>query len=143
MIIRKALKSDINEMRALESSCFDEKIRENFEFVLSSDSYIYFVCEDDNKIVAYAGASISYEQGDILSICVDKSFRGKGLAINLMNNIFEYLTEKKVETLFLEVEEDNIPAIRLYVKLGFKKTFERKNYYGTKSAHIMQKVLKN
>ena len=58
-----------------------------------------------------------------------------------MNKIFEYLTEKNVEILFLEVEEDNLPAINLYTKLGFKKTFERKNYYGAKNAHIMQKEL--
>lgn len=143
--IRKATIDDIVGLKELEKSCFDETIRENFEFVLLSSSHIIYLCEaksqDEKKIVGYAGASISYEQGDILSVCVHENYRKRSMAYVLMDTLISTLRDLKVEKLFLEVEEGNIPAIKLYEKLGFNKISERKNYYGYKSAIIMQKEL--
>ena len=144
-IIRKATIDDIVGLKELEKACFDETIRENFEFVLLSSSHIIYLCEaisqDEKKIVGYAGASISYEQGDILSVCVHENYRKRSMAYVLLDSLIETLKKNKVEKLFLEVEETNVPAIRLYEKLGFIKISERKNYYKDKSAIIMQKEL--
>lgn len=142
-VIRKATPLDIDKMRDLESLCFDKSIRENFDFVLNSNDHIYLILEDkiNNSIVAYAGASISYEQGDILSVCVNSNFRKKGYASLVMGELINVLKGKKVEKLFLEVEEENKPAINLYLKLGFAQISIRKNYYGNKSAIIMMKTL--
>ncbi len=143
--IRLADINDVIQLKELEKQCFDEHIRENFEFVLKSNNHIIYVCEKVDEtgkiIVGYAGASISYEQGDILSVCVNKDYRKRSIAYVLMDTLLEELKNKKVENLFLEVEEDNIPAIKLYEKLGFLQISERKNYYGSKTALIMQKVL--
>jgi len=143
--IRKATINDVLNLKSLEKKCFDEHIRENFEFVLNSKNYIIYVCEkkdlDKNDIVGYAGASISYEQGDILSVCVHSDFRKRSVAYVLMDTLLEELKNLGVESVFLEVEEDNFPAIKLYQKLNFIKISERKNYYGNKTAIIMQKKL--
>lgn len=140
-MIRKAEIKDLNQLKKLEGECFDKNIRENFEFVLSNDNYVYFVNEEQNNIIAYVGASISYEQGDILSICVDSTLRNKGIASSILKYLIEYLKDKKVNQLFLEVEEENLPAVNLYKKFGFKEINKRKNYYGNKTAIIMLKVL--
>ena len=58
-----------------------------------------------------------------------------------ISEYMEELSEKGQNNLFLEVKEDNIQAINLYLKLGFKKINERKNYYGSKTAIIMMKEL--
>ena len=60
--IRKATIEDIVELKKLEAKCFDERIRENFSFVLENKNYLYLVAFFNKNIVAYAGASISYEQ---------------------------------------------------------------------------------
>lgn len=142
-VIREAIYDDIYNLKQLEESCFDEKIRENFEFVLKSSSHKYLVVidESNNKIVGYAGVSISYEQGDILSVCVQKDYRNKGFAFMLINRLVEIIKPLGVEKLFLEVEQENVPAINLYKKLGFSLSYIRKNYYGDKSALIMVKEL--
>lgn len=140
-MIRKAEIKDLNQLKKLEGECFDKNIRENFEFVLSNDNYVYFVNEEQNNIIAYVGASISYEQGDILSICVDSTLRNKGIASSILKYLIEYLKDKKVNQLFLEVEEENLPAVNLYKKFGFKEINKRKNYYGNKTAIIMLKIL--
>ena len=140
--LKKAEIDDAVEMKALEKKCFDETIRENFDFVLSNEFYKYFVVKNNlGKIIAYGGISISYEQGDILSICVSPEYRKQGLAKALMKQMLDEAKANSVETLFLEVEEDNIPAINLYLKYGFEKVSERKNYYGNKTAVIMSKNL--
>jgi ribosomal protein S18 acetylase RimI-like enzyme len=61
---------------------------------------------------------------EILRICVIKNYRKSGIAINLINKI-----KKLNKDIFLEVREDNIPAINLYQKCGFKQIGVRKNYY--------------
>ncbi|MBQ3158541.1 MAG: hypothetical protein IJB98_02485, partial [Clostridia bacterium] len=61
--LRKAEISDKEEMALLEEKCFDQTIRENFDFVLLSNSHRYFVVLNNLKeVIAYAGISISYEQ---------------------------------------------------------------------------------
>ena len=98
--IRTAELTDLKQLKILESESFDEHIRENFEFVLSSNSHIIFICEKVDggvkNIVAYAGASISYEQGDILSVCVNKDYRKRGIAYVLMDTLLEVLKESKM-----------------------------------------------
>ena len=140
--LRKAEISDKEEMALLEEKCFDQTIRENFDFVLLSNSHRYFVVLNNLKeVIAYAGISISYEQGDILSVCVSPEYRKLGIAKGLMTALLDEAKKVGVQTMFLEVEEDNLPAINLYLKCGFEKISERKNYYGDKTAIIMSKNL--
>ena len=42
--------------------------------------------------------------------------------------------------IMLEVNENNIEALRLYNKLGFKEISLRDRYYGEDTAIIMEKV---
>ena len=139
--IRKATIEDIVELKKLEANCFDERIRENFSFVLENKNYLYLVAFFNKNIVAYAGASISYEQGELLSICVDSSYRKQGLATKILKDLFFILKDIGVLKIFLEVNKNNTPAINLYKKLDFQFLSERKNYYGKDSAIVMVKKL--
>ena len=139
--IRKATIEDIVELKKLEANCFDERIRENFSFVLENKNYLYLVAFFNKNIVAYAGASISYEQGELLSICVDSSYRKQGLATKILKELFFILKHAGVLKIFLEVNKNNTPAINLYKKLDFQFLSERKNYYGKDSAIVMVKKL--
>lgn len=139
--IRKATIEDIVELKKLEANCFDERIRENFSFVLENKNYLYLVAFFNKNIVAYAGASISYEQGELLSICVDSSYRKQGLATKILKDLFFILKDIGVLKIFLEVNKNNTPALNLYKKIGFEFLSERKNYYGKDSAIVMVKKL--
>lgn len=139
--IRKATIEDIVELKKLEAKCFDERIRENFIFVLENKNYLYLVAFFNKNIVAYAGASISYEQGELLSICVDSSYRKQSLATKILKELFYILKHTGVLKIFLEVNKNNTPALNLYKKIGFEFLSERKNYYGKDSAIVMVKEL--
>jgi len=55
----------------------------------------------------------------ILSIAVSPTVRGQGLGSKLMQCALDYFREKKVPLIRLEVRPDNVPAKRIYEKLGF------------------------
>ena len=69
-----------------------------------------------------------YAEYEILLIYVKQTYRRKGLAHLLLKNIF-VKREIKLKRIYLEVAENNIPAIKLYKKNNFKLQYVRKNYY--------------
>ncbi len=75
-------------------------------------------------------------EAEILTLCVAPSHRRAGCANQLINALKACLPSHGVKTLFLEVEESNTPALRLYESCGFVKIAARKDYYG-KGAHAL------
>ena len=58
------------------------------------------------------------------------------------DNLILLAKDLNISTLFLEVNEQNKPAIHLYEKLGFEKLGVRKKYYNNNNGIIMKKNLK-
>ena len=104
-------------------------IRKYLEKTASLDNFIGFVAQEEDKIVGYITATYCLDESDIISVAVSKNFRSKGIATKLINALISALKEKGVTSLFLEVRESNINAIKLYEKVGFTKLSVRKNYY--------------
>ena len=57
------------------------------------------------------------------------SHRGRGLSRNLLLTHLGHLAGRGVRTVFLEVEENNQPARRLYERAGFAVAGRRERYY--------------
>ena len=55
--------------------------------------------------------------------------RGKGLARRLLDLHLRRLAGLGARTVFLEVDEDNEPARRLYQRAGFREVGRRDAYY--------------
>jgi ribosomal protein S18 acetylase RimI-like enzyme len=55
-----------------------------------------------------------------------KKYRGKGLASMLMECVLKLAKRKKKKSIFLWVEQDNTPAIKVYEKYGFKRVVDDK-----------------
>ena len=64
-----------------------------------------------------------------MTIGVVPSEQRKGLGFKLLQEIQLLLKEKGVSTLFLEVNEKNVSARKLYEKAGFEQVGLRKGYY--------------
>lgn len=98
-----------------------------------------YLCLIDGKEIGFIEIKKLYEVLDIINLFIEEDYRKKGYAQKLLNYVIE--KNKDVEKIMLEVKEDNVPAINLYKKLGFKKISERKNYYKNKTAYIMERVI--
>jgi len=90
-----------------------------------------------NKLIGFVMSRLVEDEAEILSIAVVGSRQRRGLARNLLNLHLRRLAAFSARTVFLEVDEHNKPAMRLYDRAGFHEISRRPNYYpvpGGKSA---------
>ncbi len=97
-------------------------------------------CDDDGKLIGYIGAAYVLDEAEIGNLCVLPEYRGKGTGRKLLSSMIELLKSKGCSTVYLEVEETNVPAISLYEKFGFQKYNLRKDYYGPGRDALMYKL---
>lgn len=76
------------------------------------------------------------DQAEILTIAIDPTLRRHGLARKLLDIVETELTELGVDTLFLEVAEDNAPAIAFYKTGGFEPIGKRPAYYKREKGRV-------
>lgn len=117
--------------------------KESLKSDLEDTNSIYLVATDsENKIVGVAGINILVDHADITMVLTKKEKQNLGIATLLLNNIIEKCKKLTLDSIFLEVRKSNIPAIKLYEKLGFKKISERKNYYADSNEDALIYILK-
>ena len=75
-----------------------------------------------------------------MNIVTRKNYRNKGVGTLLLRELISICKEFKANSIFLEVSEDNEPAIKLYKKLGFENVGIRKNYYKDKNGIVMRYI---
>jgi ribosomal-protein-alanine N-acetyltransferase len=69
------------------------------------------------------------DEAEILTVAVVPRARGRGIATDLVRRHLGRLAALGVARLFLEVEEQNEPALRLYRRYGFREVGRRPRYY--------------
>ena len=69
------------------------------------------------------------DEAEILSVAVASSHRGRGLARALLNLHLRRLAGLGARAVFLEVDEHNEAARRLYRRAGFREVGRRPGYY--------------
>ena len=92
---------------------------------------------DGDKVLGYLEIRVIDEVVDIINVYTNEENRRQGIAFSLFELM---LKSEKYSRVMLEVNENNISAIKLYNKLGFKEISIRDNYYGKDTAIIMEKV---
>ena len=82
-----------------------------------------------SELAGFVLSRVGADQAEILSVAVALPFRRRGLAAKLMNVHLRRLAGRGVNCVFLEVDERNLPARRLYARFGFGEVGRRPNYY--------------
>ena len=80
-------------------------------------------------VIGFAVSRIAADEAELLSIAIDLKARGSGLSRGLLDAHLGHLAGRGVRTVFLEVEENNAPARRLYSRAGFSPVGRRERYY--------------
>lgn len=123
-----------------------------FQNLLLQQNVFGFVARQTNAFFSkpLGGFVLSREaagEAEILTVAVNEKFGRVGLGWRLMQAALREAASRGGESMFLEVEAANRPAVELYRKLGFQKVGERPAYYagpdGTRSsALVMSRVLR-
>lgn len=88
--------------------------------------------------MGFAGILKIIDEVNIMNIVVRKDKRNEGIGSKLLDEIFKIAKQQKAQSITLEVNENNLPAIKLYQKFGFEQVGLRKKYYrNTDNAVIM------
>lgn len=144
MTVRRATIEDAKEIFAIEMECFSvpwslDSIETE---LLNEDKKFYYVVEDANGVVGYAGAWLVYDEGQITNIAIRPSARRQGFGAKLTSALIEECFKRGMHEIFLEVRIFNLSALSLYRKLGFTVKGMRKNYYSEpkEDAYIMSLI---
>lgn len=113
-----------------------ELCKKNSKTKIGLDSY-YIVAKQNQEIVGFAGILKIIDEINIMNIVVRKDKRQEGIGSKLLNAIFEITKKLKAQSITLEVNEKNLPAIKLYQKFGFEQVGVRKKYYHNKDNAII------
>jgi len=112
-----------------------------FESMLTERNTLVHRLRIGRKTVGFAVSRMAADEAEILSIAVASSHRGRGLSRNLLLTHLGHLAGHGVRTVFLEVEENNQPARRLYERAGFGVTGRRERYYRQASGEQLNALL--
>lgn len=134
----------LDDVYIIETECFSHPwSKQSLEEELDNETSLFLVAKEENEVIGYIGMSIVIDEGYIFNVAVRESYRNKGVATALINELVTYGKKNNFSFITLEVRESNQPAISLYSKFGFIKAGERKDYYSNpkENAILMTKYL--
>ncbi len=148
LIFDTANSEDLGYIYWLEKICFEDEAYPPqilaFYINLSREGFILVRDPDNRRILGYVIGILEKggREGHVVSVCVDPSYRRRGIGIMLMRRIEEYFLGKGACVSRLEVKVSNNPAIELYKKLGYEiKEVIRSYYRDGSDAYLMIKDL--
>ena len=125
---------DVDHAAALHSEAFDRPWSgDEFAALLSTPGTFGFLARRiGNPAAPPVGVVLvrqAADEAEILTIAVGKRARGQGVGRLLMDQVLQRLHAERARSLFLEVDEENAPALKLYGRLRFAEVGRRPAYY--------------
>jgi ribosomal protein S18 acetylase RimI-like enzyme len=146
--VRRAELSDLDDLVALEQATFDSDqiSRAQFRRHLDSDSARVLVASANRR--RFLGtAMVFFRKGSrvarLYSIASLPEARGKGVGTALIEAAEASARQRRCVSLRLEVRTDNLSAVRLYERLGYRRVGPvKKGYYEDgRDAYVYEKTL--
>lgn len=81
------------------------------------------------RLAGFIMSRLVEDEAEILSVAVARAEQGRGLGRSLLTLHLRRLVGLGARTVFLEVDEHNASALRLYDRAGFLEVARRPNYY--------------
>jgi ribosomal-protein-alanine N-acetyltransferase len=121
---------DAPALAALHGASFRRGWSEDeFERLLLDRSVLAHRATLGHQPVGFIISRLAAGEAEILSVAVARSHQGRGLARRLLDLHMRRLAGLGVRTIFLEVDDDNLPARRLYARSAFRQVGRRDGYY--------------
>ena len=142
MMIAKMTADHVSQIAELEKICFSDPWSENsIAHEIENELSLWLVALDGDRVAGYVGSQSVMGESDMMNIAVHPDYRRQGIAEALVLALVSRLKSEGNYQLTLEVRASNIPAQRLYEKLGFTEVGRRRNYYRAprEDALILQK----
>lgn len=129
MTVRLFRPGDAAAIAALEAEIFAEPWSEAAVKEAVQYGTLFFVAEENDLLLGYAGMKPVLDEGQIANVAVAKTARGRGIGKELMTALLAHAAAISLATVTLEVRVSNEPAIGLYTGLGFRAVGRRPHFY--------------
>jgi ribosomal protein S18 acetylase RimI-like enzyme len=137
----------LDELYEIEKQSFlrEAFTKKQIAYLLTDYNAISLAARVNGEIVGFVIGRMDVARGTpfgrILTLETSLSHRRKGVAQKLLGELEVLFGEKGAVETRLEVREDNIAAISLYQKLGYKKVGKLERYYGDAHGLYFKKSL--
>ena len=134
---------DAASLAALHAASFSRGWSESeFEQLLTDRSVTVDRAVGARRNIGFIVSRRAADEAEILSVAVARAWQGRGLARRLLDLHLRRLAGFGLRAVFLEVDQDNESARRLYARAGFREVGRRPGYYsGGKSALVLRRDL--
>jgi ribosomal-protein-alanine N-acetyltransferase len=102
---------------------------DEIERLLTDRSVITHRAMIGGNFAGFIMSRFAADEAEILSVAVASKYRGRSIARSLLRHHLGRLMAFGVRKVFLEVEEGNVAALKLYRRAGFVEAGRRKGYY--------------
>jgi len=121
MLVRKFKPNDLKRVYEIENMSFNQSYGIKMFQQLYEMGVGFLVAEEDGYVIGYVLFWIKYEnQGHIISIAVDKNYRRLKAGTKLLLRAISVLSLLNLDTIYLEVNENNTGAVEFYKTFNFK-----------------------
>ncbi|WP_311164495.1 GNAT family N-acetyltransferase [Streptococcus cristatus] len=120
-------KEMVVEIAAFQSQVFEMPMDTALHYAsqaLESPDSLLYVLKQEGQIVASCSVDTSFGSNHLFALAVDQVFQGQGLGSHLVRSILNDLSGRNGQVCQIVVEAQNIGALRLYERLGFKRKSE-------------------
>jgi ribosomal-protein-alanine N-acetyltransferase len=129
-VLSEAGPRDAAALAALHAAAFRRGWSEDeFERLLLDHNVIVHRAITGRMLAGFILSRLAAGEAEILSVAVAASRRSRGLGRKLLDLHLRRLAGLGATAVFLEVDEDNAPARRLYARAGFRDVGRRPAYY--------------
>ncbi|MEM1551947.1 MAG: GNAT family N-acetyltransferase [Candidatus Bathyarchaeia archaeon] len=145
--IRIAERADLPKILELikrNGEPLNEDLEAIFNFESPNEKCRFFVAEEDGKIVGFSRVHFYRwnKSAYVINLLVDAGYRRRGIGSLLLKAMEDFAREKGARVLMFDTAIDNIPALNLYLKNGFKICgYNEKLYENDKTALYLAKEL--
>jgi ribosomal-protein-alanine N-acetyltransferase len=146
--IEDASVKHLDRLFEIEKECFEEEAftKQQIAQLLTDYNSVSLIAEKGCKIMGFIIGIVYVDRtalnGHVLTIDVSIEHRRKGIGQMLLLELEKIFEGKGVLVSHLEVREDNVAALGLYQKLGYKKIGKLEGYYGDASGIYLKKTLR-
>lgn len=129
-VLSQAQPKDAAAMAVLHAASFRRGWSDDeFRSMLADKAVVAHRAIQGSRLIGFIITRTAKDESEILSVAVAASAQGRGLGGRLLHLHLRRLAGLGVRRVFLEVGEDNTPAIRLYERAGFEQVSRRQGYY--------------
>lgn len=142
MTIEKMTEAHVSQIAQLETLCFSDPWSEkSIASELENKLSFWLVAVEEGMVAGYIGSQTVMDETDMMNVGVHPDYRRKGIGGALVCALIEALKKQGSHSLTLEVRASNLPAQKLYEKMGFAMVGKRPRYYRNprEDAYILRK----